>query len=144
MAFLAAAVSGFGPIYVLKEPLAEYYLLAHVVTSTIFGFCFAAYVVMAAHDSCLIGSTSTTAEQEQPENREFLTSFGFLQALFFWSMTVAGLGTLLSMLVCMFPLAGPTEQETLITIHLIAAYVLSAAVVLHAVVSIFPARKPIS
>ena len=118
-AFAAIATTGLYSYFAKGGAMTGYRLMAHVATAPAFVVASVAVAAFWAHRSRFHASSG--------ESRLLL-----LRNVFFWTAAVALVPAVVSIVLAMYPLPGPNQQQYLFQVHRTSAMVFSAAALLFA------------
>jgi len=134
-AFLVLLVTGFWAVIVHDGRIAGYMLMIHTTCGAVFAVAVAAMLVTWAADHAfadpdrhwLCGGGCCSTRARLPAGR-----FNAGDKIYFWLAGLLTLILLLSMLLSMVDLFGPTGQDLLLLLHRAAAIVLVVVTIWHA------------
>lgn len=126
--FAAIAITGFYSYFIKGAAMTGYRLMVHVAAAPVFMAAAVAVAVFWAH-----------------RNR-FTAAFGdtlmvLLRKIFFWTAAALAVPTAVSILLAMYPLASPDDQQFLFLVHRRCAVALTAAASLFALFALLAWRK---
>ena len=122
------AVTGFYSLLVKRPPMTGYRLMVHVAAAPVFMVAAVAIALLWAHRNRF----STTSGD---------TLIVLLRKLFFWAAVALLLPTVVSILVAMYPLSGPNQQQYLFLVHRRCAMAFAAALSLFGLFALPAWRK---
>jgi hypothetical protein len=128
VSFAAIAVTGFYSLLVKRPPMTGYRLMAHVAAAPVFLVAAVAVALFWAHRNRFAKASADT----------FIV---LLRKLFFWAAAALLAPTVVSILLAMYPLAGPDDQRDLFLVHRWCAMAFAAAALLFGFFALLAWRK---
>jgi len=137
---VALAITGFYPLLVLGRHISGYPLMLHATCAPVFSVCLAVLTVMwAGRCAFKQGDCPVTARlvdwlagRKGAEARPAGPAPGLGQKLFFWLLVCLALPLILSVVLSMFPVFGPHQQELLLAVHRYVAVLFVLSAIVHA------------
>jgi len=126
--FAAIAVTGFYSYFIKSAPMTGYRLMVHVAAAPVFMVAAVAVALFWAHRNRL---TTVSAD----------TLAVLLRKFFFWTAAALVVPTVVSILLAMYPLAGPNQQQYLFQVHRTCALAFAAAASLFGLFALLAWRK---
>jgi hypothetical protein len=126
--FAAIAITGFYSFFVKSAPLTGYRLMVHVASAPVFMVAAVAVALFWAHRNRFTAASADTL-------------IVLLRKFFFWTAAALVVPTVVSILLAMYPLAGPDDQRVLFLVHRRCALAFAAAALLFGLFALLAWRK---
>jgi hypothetical protein len=128
VSFAAIAVTGFYSFFLKDAALTGYRLMMHVAAAPVFMVASAAVALLWAHRNRFTAASGDTL-------------IVLLRKFFFWAAAALFLPTVVSILLAMYPLSGPNQQQYLFLVHRWCAMAFAAAASLFGLFALLAWRK---
>jgi len=128
VSFAAIAVTGFYSYSVKSAPMTGYRLMVHVAAAPAFMVAAVAVALFWAHRNCFNAASADSLVV-------------LLRKFFFWAAAALLVPTVVSILLAMYPLAGPDQQRYLFQVHRSCALAFTVAASLFGLFALLAWRK---